>query len=319
MLNNILKISDDTHASVIYVAKDNCYGIGFEKIIPEVDDKVSFYAVKNLSEAKNLSCLTKKKILILMPQRKYIDKETIYDNFIFTVEKTQDVEMLKNKRNIDVHIKVNTGMNRFGVDGEEEFEKIFQMAKNVGMNVNGAYTHLFSNEIKECEKQIDKFFKIVKDHDIVKHITYRSNLSRDVYKKFDFVRSGIDILGCGENGQQCITIRSMVIGVRDIDIGETVGYDKTYIASDKCKVAIIDFGYSNMAIKKIRCQKVLINNRFYSIINVAMDVMFALVDENVKEDDEVIISSNVVGIRICDIANNIKTCSYELLTSLRNE
>ncbi len=288
--------------------------------MPHIDDYVELYAVKNIYEAKLLSLCTQKDILILMPPKTRVEDINNNSRFIYTVEKSSDLEFISNTANVKVHIKINTGMNRFGVDRWEELKSLIDKTSLYNIEIDGVYTHLYSSDYDDCQKQISRFFDLIANTEISKkkkHITYKHTLNKTDYLRFDFVRSGIDVLGCGNTNKQVLELSASVVCVRRIKEGETVGYDKTFIAENDCYVAIVNFGYNNMAIKKIDGQKVLINNRFYPIISVAMDVMFVLVDDNVKENDVVVITSDVDGIRLCDYAKNIKTCPHELLTSLK--
>lgn len=285
--------------------------MGYERIIPYIDEKIEFYAVKDLYEAKTLSLCTKKDILILMPPTEYCSE----DRFIYTVQKPCDLELLP--KGSKIHIKVNTGMNRFGVDDKESFKMLYRTAQSNGFVVDGAFTHLYSNDRDDSIKQLELFECITKDRAIFKHVTYKSILKPSDYGDISCVRSGIDVLGCGESFSQCVTVTTKVIALRMINAGETVGYDKDFIAKNDCVVAIIAFGYNNMSIKKINGQKVLINNEFYPIISVAMDVTFVLVDEKVSVNDLVEITSDKEGIRIKDFAENMRTCPHELLVSLK--
>lgn len=311
MRSNIEKIKESCGKKVIYVAKNNCYGLGYERIIPNIDEKVEFYAVKDLYEAKMLSLCTKKDILLLMPS----SEQCLDNRFIYTVQKPCDLELLP--KGAKIHIKVNSGMNRFGVDDNFSFERLCEIASCKGFFVSGAYTHLYSNEREDCIKQLELFENIAKNAVKFKHATFKSTLMALDYDGISCVRSGIDVLGCGTSFSQCVTVTSKVIDIRRIMSGDTVGYDKGFIAQGDFVVAIIAFGYNNMSMKKINAQKVLINNEFYPIISVAMDVSFVLADEKVCVNDDVVITSDREGIRLKDFAKNMRTCPHELLVSLK--
>ncbi len=258
-----------------------------------------------------LSLCTKKDILLLMPS----SVQCLDNRFIYTVQKPCDLELLP--KGAKIHIKVNSGMNRFGVDDKYSFDKLYEIVLSKGFAVSGAYTHLYSNDREDSLKQLELFESIVKNAVKFKHATFKSTLIPLDYDDISCVRSGIDVLGCGENFSQCVTVTSKVIDIRRIKGGDTVGYDKGFIAQSDCVVAIIAFGYNNMSIKKINGQKVLINNEFYPIISVAMDVSFVLVDEKVCVNDDVVITSDREGIRLKDFAKNMRTCPHELLVSLK--
>lgn len=314
--NNVAAIKNNSGKELIYVAKNDCYGLKCENVLPYIDDFVFMYAVKSAAETFGIKRFTKKDVLVLMPPSGDIEEGFDAKNVIFTVDSIEVASKLKYVANPRVHLKFNSGMNRFGVDSFSEFEKLAERLEKVGIKVVGAYTHLYSNVSDNCKRQLEKFEKIA---DIVPftHVTYRSALNGIDYAPYSAVRSGICVLG-GEDGfSQCIKLTAKVIKLRFVACGDTVGYDAEYVAERDETIAVIDFGYNNMAIKKIKGQKVLINGAFYPIISVAMDVCFVCVDENVSLFDEAIVTCDVNGLRIADYAKNVGTCPHELITSIK--
>lgn len=314
--NNVAAIKKNSGKELIYVAKNDCYGLKCENVLPYIDDCVLMYAVKSAAETSKIKQFTQKDVLVLMPPIDDIGEEFDAKNVVFTVDCVESASKLKKVENPRVHVKFNSGMNRFGVDSLSEFEKLSDYLEKVGIKVVGAYTHLYSNVFDDCKRQLEKFEKVA---DVVPftHVTYRTALNGTNYAPYSAVRSGICVLG-GEDGfSQCIKLTAKVIKLRHITCGDTVGYDAEYVAEKDETIAVIDFGYNNMAIKKIKGQKVLINGAFYPIISVAMDVCFVRVDENVSLFDEVIVSCDRNGLRLTDYAKNVGTCSHELITSIK--
>lgn len=274
------------------------------------------YAVKSAAETSKIKQFTQKDVLVLMPPSGDIESGFDAKNVVFTVDCVESASKLKNVENPRVHVKFNSGMNRFGVDSFYEFEKLIEYLEKSGMTVEGAYTHLYSNANENCKRQLEKFEKIAKIMPFT-HVTYRTALNGIDYAPYSAVRSGICVLGGEEGFSQCIKLTAKVIKLRYITRGDTVGYDAEYVAKKDETIAVIDFGYNNMAIKKIKGQKVLINGAFYPIISVAMDVCFVCVDENVSLFDDVIVSCDINGLRLTDYAKNVGTCSHELITSIK--
>lgn len=289
-------------------------------IIPQVAAKVAFFAAKDIGDAFNIKKFTQKDILLLLPPTEIVPLNVDTERFIYSIGKLGELDYLENIPKARIHIKINSGMNRFGINSRNELEKILELSQKMKMSVEGIYTHLYSTDKNACLSQIELFEKIVnKSVPIKKHITFKAPLEKSAYAPFDFVRSGIDVLGCNGSFNQCLKISAKIIAIRKIAKGETVGYDKKYVAKTDTKVAILRFGYNDMAIKKIKAQKVLINKNFYPIISVAMDISFVEVDEKVNEKDEAIITADIFGVRICDIAKDIKTAPHELLTSIKSQ
>ena len=117
-INNIKKLNK----KIIFVVKGNVYGFGF-KIIPYLDKNIESYAVSSISEAKELKKYTSKNILILSP---VIPSEIVIDNQITYV--ISSIEQFNRYihykiQNINIAMKINTGLNRFRERHDEIFIK----------------------------------------------------------------------------------------------------------------------------------------------------------------------------------------------------
>ena len=78
-----------------------------------------------------------------------------------------------------------------------------------------------------------------------------------------------------------------ILQIKDVKQGETIGYGATKVEKDT-KVAILPVGYNNGVGKNKRY--VLINgNKYYSIGEIAMNMMAIAIDDKVKISDEVIL------------------------------
>ena len=129
------------------------------------------YAVSTLKEARKLRELTTKPILIFTPPTFFDVKKE--DDFIFTVSDEEDCKYLSSLPfYVFAHLKINTGMNRFGVENAKELQYLCQNYKNI--KYLGAYTHLFSREIATSKIQIDKFLSITPF--IFNHITFKEGV-----------------------------------------------------------------------------------------------------------------------------------------------
>jgi alanine racemase len=78
-----------------------------------------------------------------------------------------------------------------------------------------------------------------------------ANSFATIYNKkyqFDMVRSGFLMYGDMQNeiGTKCIlTIKSKLINVFEIKKGDNVGYDRTFVASNKMTIGVVPVGYAD--------------------------------------------------------------------------
>ena len=105
-----------------------------------------------------------------------------------------------------------------------------------------------------------------------------------------------------------------IIQIKDVKKGETIGYGATKIEKDT-KVAILPVGYYNGVGKNRRY--VLINgNKYYSIGEIAMNMMAVSVDDKVKISDEVILLGDELTLGKVSNFNNVSLS--EVLINIGN-
>ena len=109
------------------VVKANCYGLGYEEVCKNIENQVSYFVVTTLNEAINLRKISSRPILCLgIINDSYLDKCEEY-NITITIPNYDYLQKINinNLKNIKVHLKINTGMNRLGIKTKEELELLF--------------------------------------------------------------------------------------------------------------------------------------------------------------------------------------------------
>ena len=194
------------------VVKGNCYGHGTTYVINElIESGVNYLAVSSLEEAEEARKINKKiPILCLEPIRKeYIDI-CIKNNITITVHDYDYAKELINKKlnkNIKIHLKIDSGMNRLGFKEKSELNEIYEELKNKeNIEIEGIFTHFATLGIndKEWDNQLEKFKEITKDIDLkeipIVHL-YKSAAFMN-HPKLDFangIRLGIGMYGYYSN------------------------------------------------------------------------------------------------------------------------
>ena len=94
-------------------------------------------------------------------------KDLIYYNISQTiVDINYAKELCENEGILDVHIKLDTGMNRLGTK-IEDIEELIEIYKNEKLNIKGTFSHLsradslLEEDVNFTNSQIDKFYKII--------------------------------------------------------------------------------------------------------------------------------------------------------------
>jgi len=190
----------------IGVVKGNAYGHGFEIVKELVKSGINYLAVSTLDEAVEVRKLVDTPILCLQPIA--INDLSIAEknNITITISSYRYYQdLIKQKRKLKVHLKLDTGMNRLGVDNKKHVEEIYNnLIDNKSIKLEGIYTHLSTVGIidKKWDDQINNFFTLTSNIDLSKieivHI-YSSN-SLVIHPKLGFtnaVRIGILMYGVG--------------------------------------------------------------------------------------------------------------------------
>ena len=210
--NNIKKITEERpgYKYYIMVIKGNCYGHGFELLKYLDKTYINTFAVATYEEAKEARTYLDKKysILILQPINLSNIDDAVKNNFIITLSSYDyynKLIKLNNIHGLKIHLKLNTGMNRLGLDNPKEINTIYNdlvIDKKYNITLDGIYSHLSSFGIvdKLFDNQIDKFKELTSSIDLSKinmiHLYSSSSLS--IHPKVDFcngVRIGKLVFG----------------------------------------------------------------------------------------------------------------------------
>lgn len=253
--------------------------------------------------------------------------EFVLKEFISTAEKLK-------QKNFPVHLKFNTGMNRLGFS-EEAVEKVTgRLNATTSVRAASVFSHLSASEDwREREftlQQIHSFQRIAiglfdkLDYEPLLHICNTSGIINYPEAAFDMVRSGIGLYGYGneksedEKLKPVATLKTIISQIHHIKEGDSVGYNRAFIAEKPTKTATLPIGYAD-GIKREYGNGtigVFIGGKYAPIIgNVCMDmIMTDVTDIDCEEGDEVIVFGGPQ--RATDFAEAGNTISYELITGI---
>lgn len=316
---------------IIPVIKADAYGHGAIEVMNFLFLKgIHTFAVSLLEEAIDLRLNNKKiKILMLGPiledqfivaQKHKIDI-TLYDKDIVEA-------LLKTNIKINVHLKIDSGMNRYGLkDKKEIIEMIAQLQAHQSINLEGIFTHFATanDDKKIYDLQLDRFKDILSAIDVKPKMIHISNSSSAIkYEKYyDFtthIRLGISLYGLSldkikTNLKPAMTLKSRVVQIKQLKAGEVVGYGATYTSVTKERIAVIPIGYADGWLRKNRNNDIQINKKRYSIVGlICMDAMFARIDNQINIGDEVTLFGDMITID--EVAKKQQTNLYEVCTNI---
>ena len=302
--DNIHYISDKCKKPMMAIVKANAYGHGAVTVAKncEKTGKVCMFGVATLGEGVELrEAGIQKDILVLGATR--IEDALVASNYdisisVFSVDFVESLIEAKLTHPLKVHIKLDTGMNRLGLKGSEQFEWALQaLKKNPMIQVEGVFTHYgAADELNSSyDEQFALYQSIIGDHRF--KYMHAANTAGALYhyeQLTNMVRAGIAIYGIEPNGsdktalKQVMSLKTRVVMVKPIKKGEFVGYGFTYQAKEDGYLATVPIGYADGIVRKNQNRHVYINGHYYRIVGrICMDQMMIKVDEHVAVGDEV--------------------------------
>lgn len=321
---------------IMPVIKANGYGtyINKQKDIIEQFDIVSVATVDEAIEIRTNGY--KKEIFVL--NQPYVDEidKIIKNNIIVGVSDKSFVSALgQTNKKAKVHVEIETGMGRTGVNLEEIDSFIDLITSYQNIEIEGVYTHFSSADYDDeytnrqyeiFEKAVDiietkigkiRYIHCSASNGILNYPNLKCNLVRPGiilygYNSFDKVKDIIDL-------KPICKLKSKIIFLKEVPVNTSISYSRTFITKRKTKVATIPIGYADGLRRKLSNKgEVVINNKKATIIgNVCMDSFMADVTDldNVKVGDDVYIWDNEI-ITIDDVANKCDTINYEIMSTV---
>lgn len=236
----------------------------------------------------------------------------------------------KTQSPLTMHIKFNTGMNRYGFNDEDISDLSKKLSSFPHLKIKSLCSHLAAaddrfqdifteNQIKKFDMICDSFGQKLNINP-KRHILNTAGVFRFTKAQNQMVRLGIGLYGIAadQNLKSVGKLVSTLAQIRCLQKGDAVGYDASFVAENKMKIGIIPLGYADGINRKLGDGngKVLINNSVGKIVGkISMDsFMVDLSCIDAKEGDEVVVFGKANS--VAEIAKNLDTISYELLATL---
>jgi len=329
---------------IIGVVKSDGYGHGMVSVSKTlVEEGIDYLGVFMPEEGVALRNAGIHNPILIMNALMKEDMENIIQyNLIPTVCEMDTAEILskysmKNNRITSVHVKIDTGMTRLGVDIKDSNYFIKRIRQLKGISLDGISSHLSMSEMSDnlyTKNQILKFGKLVKQNyrtgsNTCYHISNSGAILQGEGLSFEMVRPGLLLYGCSPDQQQSsiksfqpvMTFKSRIVHLREIQANVPVSYGGTFITQQRSKVAVIPVGYYN-GFSRLLSNKgeILIHGKRVPVIgNVCMNMTMLDVTalKDVKIGDEAVILGKQDKERISaeEIAKKIGTINYEILCS----
>ncbi len=316
------------------VIKANGYGTWINTRI-DILNMFNIVAVATVDEAVYIRSVGYDKDIFVLNQPYESEiKKIIENNITVGISALEFAKMLGCvKKDVKVHIEIGTGMGRTGIHPNRVKEFIEALPEN--LKVEGIYTHMSSPDVDDeyTKKQLYSFNVAVemakKMLDDIKYVHAAASNALLNYENsyFNLVRPGLIIYGYPSEGdienkidiRPIAKLKSKVTFLKEVEMGTSIGYGRSYITDKKTKVATVPLGYADGFRRTFsNGWNVMVNGAKVPIIGkVCMDSFMLDVTEinDVRVGDEVIIWDNE-NIMLEDLAKKCDTINYEILSTI---
>ena len=256
-----------------------------------------------------------------------IYSKKILEDFLQTAQKKQ-------QKNYPIHIKFNTGLNRLGFGKEDVPYLRKELPKASSLKVASLFSHLVASEdlsektftqqqIKEFEALADAVSEVL-SHRPWRHQSNTSAIFNYPEAHFDMVRMGIGLYGYGnseainEQLKPVATLKAIITQIHEVQIHETVGYNRAYTAKGNERIATLAIGHAD-GISRHYGKGVgsfLIHGKMAPVVgNVCMDMLMVNVTNiDCEEGDEALFFGSEQS--AAALSKRAQTIPYELLTGI---
>lgn len=336
---NVYKSYLPKETGVIAMVKAFSYGSGSTEVASLLEkQQIDYLAVAYADEGVALrKDGIQTKIMVMNPDSVDFDRMLEYrlEPEIYSLQILQQLIEKIGPQDMNVHIKLETGMNRLGFVESELEELIAVLHQHKNIHVKTVFSHLAASEDEQLDsftkEQISIFKRLSEsiitsfNYPIKKHLLNSSGILRFPEAHYDYVRLGIGLYGVDSSAtiqEKLLPIgklKTRVAQVKQVPKGETIGYSRKGVAEKDLKIGILAIGYADGYDRRFGngTGEVFIAGQRAKIIgNICMDMCMADIShiDDVHEGDECEIYGKEIP--IIEQARKIGTISYELLTRI---
>ena len=339
---NILALKSlvNEKTKVLAVVKADAYGHGSSMIAPTLlASGVDYLGVASIDEGIELrNNKFKCPILVLgaapvwafdYAAQNNISLSLFLENHIEAAELTYKKTGLKTK----AHIKLDTGMNRIGVEKDNAVEFIKKVQNSECIELQGIFTHFANAEFAEkTEEQLKVWNEILSQIDTTGLLLHCFNtaatISQYTNDNYNMVRLGLALYGLVPDVPYFVkdvpalvpamSLKGRIINIHTAKAGTGVSYCHTFIADKDSQIATIPIGYADGVDRRLsnKIFGILNGKKVPQVGNITMDqMMFDISDVEANEGDVITLIGDDISIN--EWAEKLGTINYELICRLK--
>ncbi len=238
-----------------------------------------------------------------------------------------------------IHLKVDTGMGRLGLSVEDAVAVLGESDWRRRVQVEGLMTHLADADNADptyTVRQLDRFRSLI---ETVKttglripliHAANSAAILRHPASHFSAVRPGLMLYGYHTLAggapppelKPVLTLTTKVVQVRRVAQGDSISYNRTYVANRPSRIAVLPVGYADGYNRLLsnRGAVLLEGQRAPIVGRVCMDLTMVDVTDipAVRTGSEAVLIGSQGGLRVTadDLAALAGTIPYEILCAI---
>ncbi len=343
IINNLNKFKQNLapNTKVMAMVKAFSYGSGSFEIANVLQyHNVDYLAVAYADEGVELrKSGINLPIMVISPEeqafdtmiRHQLEPEIFNFRTLNLLEKAIKRNALPQNKPVKIHIKIDTGMHRLGFVPTDVPKLISKLNANPLIYVQSVFSHLIASDNPAFDdttnKQINIFNEIKEqflqntNHNILFHIANSAAIGRFANSHMDMVRIGIGLYGIYNyvpGLENAITLRSILSQIKIVKKGDSVGYNKSWIAKTDTPVGVVSIGYADGMLRSLgngNASLYIANQKVKIIGDICMDMcMVDLTNIDAKENDDVVIFDTAHSVTKLAKAGN--TIPYEILSRI---
>jgi alanine racemase len=330
---------------LVFVVKANAYGHGLREVARHAAQcGVDWFAVAYLHEALVVREVAPSAEIVILGAILPEDVRTCVEQSILPIlvdvnhAEVLSMEAQRLGVTLKCHLKVDTGMGRFGVPWETAVEDFTRIKSLPGLRMTGVCTHFASVEVARPSlgpDQVERFQSITSeitrrsDDPLMRHVS--SSRAFQCFPDWDFdgVRPGIIMYGYGarEKGLRITTApilqwKSRITMVKRVPPNFPVGYYSSYTTKQETCIATVAAGYADGYNRLLGNRGfALVHGRRYPVVGrISMNwiTLDLGLDSGVEVGDEVVLigEQNGESFWADEMARMARTIAYEMLTSI---
>ncbi|WRA32940.1 alanine racemase [Helicobacter pylori] len=339
-------------ACVMAVVKANAYGAGAIKASEIfLQEGANYLGVATLDEALELRSHFSKTPILILGYSPNTNASMLVDNdlsaMVFSLEQAEVFSQmaLKSQKRLKVHLKIDTGMHRLGLEPNfKSIEIIKKIRALKGLEIEGIFTHLsnadakIKTHAKNQMKAFNAFLEQLLDQKIEFQYRHAYNsagilslCNGNENRLLNLYRPGIMLYGFyPSNGMKessqtilknVISLKARIVQIRSVKKGEFIGYGEHFYTNEETLVGVLALGYADGLARALGNRiQVAINNQSVPLIGkVCMDQCFVKLNNiQAKEGDEVILfgDKSAKANDASEIAALLNTIPYETISTL---